>query len=250
MPTPAELGYRMPAEWHRHSATWLTWPKDPETWPDRVPQVQEIFLQMMAALAPHEVVNLLVDDEATEQSVRARCTFPGARNIRIHQIPTVDSWIRDYGPNFLINDTRGLAYNDWIFNSWGNKYEELKKDNSIPARLESLLQLPRFEPGIVMEGGSIEVNGAGCVLTTEQCLLNPNRNPDLSKDEIEQHLKDYLGVEKVLWLGEGIVGDDTDGHIDDIARFVGTDVIVCAVEDDPRTLTTNCCKKILSVYSK
>jgi len=266
MPTPAELGYRMPAEWHRHSATWLTWPKDPETWPDRVPQVQEIFLRMMAALAPHEIVNLLVDDEETEASVRSRCTFPGAENIRCHQIQTVDSWIRDYGPNFIVSDKQvsdklqfvddsakedfietsdklkfighqpghGLAYNDWVFNAWGNKYEELKKDDVIPGRLESLLRVPRFEPGIVMEGGSIEVNGVGCVLTTEQCLLNPNRNPQLSKDEIEQYLKNYLGVEKVLWLGEGIVGDDTDGHIDDIARFVAPDVIVCAVEEDPQ----------------
>ena len=250
----------MPAEWHRHSATWLTWPKDPETWPDRVPQVEEIFLQMMRALAPHEIVNLLVDDEEAGQSVRRRCAFPGAENIRCHQIPTVDSWIRDYGPNFIVSDKlqfvadsgkeppaesddklkfvgpqleQRLAYNDWIFNAWGNKYEELKQDDSIPARLESLLNLQRFEPGIVMEGGSIEVNGAGCVLTTEQCLLNPNRNPDLSKGGIEQHLKDYLGVEKVLWLCEGIVGDDTDGHIDDIARFVAPDLIVCTVEEDP-----------------
>ena len=233
MPTPAELGYHMPAEWHRHTATWLTWPKDPETWPDRVPQVEEIYLQMMAALAPHEIVNLLVDDPETEAAVHARCTFPGAENIRYHQIPTVDSWIRDYGPNFLINDTAELAYNDWIFNAWGNKYEALKRDNSIPARLESWLKAPRFEPGIVMEGGSIEVNGAGCVLTTEQCLLNSNRNPNLNRNEIEQYLKNYLGVEKVLWLGEGIVGDDTDGHIDDIARFVAPNVIVCAVEEDP-----------------
>jgi agmatine deiminase len=260
MPTPSEFGYHMPAEWHRHTATWLAWPKDPETWPARVPQVQEIFLQMMTALAPHEIVNLLVNDEATEQSVRARCVFPGAENIRIHQIPTVDSWIRDYGPNFLVSDKlqlvadlgkkpfpdpddklkfighqieSALAYNDWIFNAWGNKYEELKQDDSIPARLESLLKLPRFQPGIVMEGGSIEVNGAGCVLTTEQCLLNPNRNPDLSKGDIEQYLKDYLGVRKVLWLGEGIVGDDTDGHIDDIARFVSPNVIACAGEEDP-----------------
>ncbi|MEP6820530.1 MAG: agmatine deiminase family protein [bacterium] len=233
MPTPAELGYRMPAEWQRHTATWLTWPKDPETWPDRVPQVEEIYLLMMAALAPHEIVNLLVDNAETETAMRARCFFPGAQNIRYHQIPTVDSWIRDYGPNFLISDKAELAYNDWIFNAWGNKYEELKRDNSIPARLESLLKVPRFEPGIVMEGGSIEVNGAGCVLTTEQCLLNPNRNPNLSKNEIEQSLKNYLGVEKVLWLGEGIVGDDTDGHIDDVARFVAPNVITCAVEDDP-----------------
>jgi agmatine deiminase len=234
MPTPVEHGYRMPAEWHRHSATWLTWPKDPETWPDRVPQVQEIFLQMMAALAPNETVNLLVDDEETEVSVHRRCTFPGAENVRCHQIPTVDSWIRDYGPNFLINDKDGLAYNDWIFNAWGNKYEELKQDDSIPARLENLLKVPRFEPGIVMEGGSIEVNGEGCVLATEQCLLNSNRNRHLTKDEIEQYLKSYLGVEKVLWLGEGIIGDDTDGHIDDIARFVAPNVIVCTVEDDPQ----------------
>jgi agmatine deiminase len=237
MPTPAELGYHMPAEWQRHTATWLTWPKDPETWPDRVPQVQEIFLQMMAALAPHEVVNLLVDDEATETAVRKRCTFPGAENIRCHKITTVDSWIRDYGPNFLVSNNpkstaQPLAYNDWIFNAWGNKYEELKQDDSIPARLESLLNVPRFAPGIVMEGGSIEVNGAGCVLTTEQCLLNPNRNPHLNQTEIEQYLKGYLGVAKVLWLGEGIVGDDTDGHIDDIARFVAPNVIVCAVEED------------------
>jgi agmatine deiminase len=178
-------------------------------------------------------VNLLVDDVNAEQAVRRRCTFPGAENIRCHPIPTVDSWIRDYGANFLINETGGLAYNDWIFNAWGNKYEDLKKDDSIPARLEDLLKVPRFEPGIVMEGGSIEVNGAGCVLTTEQCLLNTNRNPDLSKEEIEEYLKDYLGVQKVLWLGEGIVGDDTDGHIDDIARFVAPEVIICAVEDDP-----------------
>ena len=234
MPTPAELGYRMPAEWHRHSATWLTWPKDPETWPDSVPQVEEIYIRMMAALVPHETVNLLVDDEETEASVRERCAFPDAANIRCHQIPTVDSWIRDYGPNFLLNDKGGLAYNDWIFNAWGNKYKELKKDDSIPARLERLLQVPRFEPGIVMEGGSIDVNGAGCLLTTEQCLLNPNRNPHLSKDEIEQYLKSYLGIEKVLWLGEGIVGDDTDGHIDDVARFIAPDVIVCALEEDPK----------------
>jgi agmatine deiminase len=160
-------------------------------------------------------------------------TFPGAANICCHQIPTVDSWIRDYGPNFLIDDTQGLAFNDWEFNAWGNKYEELKQDNAIPARLESLLKVPRFEPGIVMEGGSIEVNGAGCVLTTEQCLLNPNRNPDSNTDQIEQFLKQYLGVAKVLWLGEGIVGDDTDGHIDDIARFAAPGVIVCAVEEDP-----------------
>ena len=231
--TPAVLGFHMPAEWHPHHSTWLSWPKDPETWPDRVTQVEEIYLQMIAALAPHEIVNLLVDDKKTEQTVRGKCGPAIAANIRFHHLETVDAWIRDYGPNFLIGLDGELAYNDWIFNAWGNKYEELKKDDSIPSRLESILKLRRFSPGIVMEGGSIEVNGAGCVLTTEQCLLNRNRNPGLSQAEIEQHLKDYLGVTKVLWLGEGIVGDDTDGHIDDIARFVAQNVIVCAVEEDP-----------------
>lgn len=256
--TPAGLGYHMPAEWRRHTATWLSWPKDPETWPDRVPQVENIFLQMMAALSPHETVNLLVDDEASEATVRARCDFKSAENVHFHRLPTVDSWIRDYGPNFLVrsardtefpigadsevvlaseNDTlkfaQPLAYNDWIFNAWGNKYEDLKKDDSIPARLENVLKAPRFEPGIVMEGGSIEVNGAGVVLTTEQCLLNRNRNPHLNREQIEQYLKVYLGVRKVLWLAEGIVGDDTDGHIDDLARFVSPTKLVCAVEEDP-----------------
>ncbi|HYV83134.1 MAG TPA: agmatine deiminase family protein [Pyrinomonadaceae bacterium] len=231
--TPSELGFRMPAEWHPHHSTWLTWPKDPETWPDRVTQVEEIYLEMISALTPHEIVNLLVDDDQTEQVVRSRCSAATASRIRFHHLQTVDSWIRDYGPNFLIGPNSDGAFNDWIFNAWGNKYEVLKQDDTVPQRLESFLKMKRFSPGIVMEGGSIEVNGAGCVLTTEQCLLNPNRNPDLSREEIEQYLKGYLGVTKVLWLGEGIVGDDTDGHIDDIARFAASDVIVCAVEDDP-----------------
>lgn len=231
--TPAELGFRMPAEWHPHHSTWLTWPKDPETWPDRVTQVQAIYLDMIAALAPYEIVDLLVDDDETERHVREQCGPAAASRVRFHHIQTVDAWIRDYGPNFLLGPNGEGAFNDWTFNAWGNKYEALKQDDSVPRHLQPLLKLRMFSPGIVMEGGSIEVNGAGCVLTTEQCLLNPNRNPDLSRAEIEQHLKDYLGVTKVLWLGEGIVGDDTDGHIDDIARFVAHDVIVCAVEDDP-----------------
>jgi agmatine deiminase len=232
--TPSEFGFYMPAEWHPHSATWLTWPTDPETWPDRVERVEEIYLEIIAALAPNEIVNLLVDDAVTEQGVRRRCQFPAGHNVRFHQIPTVDSWIRDYGPNFLVSrDGTKAAFNDWIFNAWGNKYEALEQDDQIPRVLEPIVGLPRFEPRIVLEGGAIDVNGDGCVLTTEQCLLNPNRNPQLSRDEIEVYLKNYLGVVKVLWLGEGIVGDDTDGHIDDIARFVAPNTIVCAIEDDP-----------------
>ncbi len=231
--TPRELGFYMPAEWHAHAATWLAWPKDPETWPDRVERAEAAFLEIIMALAPHETVYLLVDDETAEQSVRARCCFPGSDNVRTIRLEYVDSWIRDYGPNFLIDGRGRLAYNDWVFNAWGDKYEELKRDDAIPKQLQNVLDVPRFEPGIVLEGGSIEVNGAGVVMTTEQCLLNPNRNPHLDRADVEKYLRDYLGVEKVLWLGEGIIGDDTHGHIDDIARFVAPDTIVCALEDDP-----------------
>ncbi|HKG98001.1 MAG TPA: agmatine deiminase family protein, partial [Pyrinomonadaceae bacterium] len=127
--TPAALGFRMPAEWHPHESTWLTWPKDPETWPDRVTHVEEIYLQMISALIPHETVDLLIDDEETEQKVRARSGAPA--RIRFHHIKTVDSWIRDYGPNFLIGRNGEAAFNDWIFNAWGNKYEELKRDDGV-----------------------------------------------------------------------------------------------------------------------
>jgi agmatine deiminase len=234
MTTPAALGYRMPAEWHRHAATWLTWPKDPITWPDRVPQVQAIFVRMIELLAEHEVVNLLVDDEETKAAVTQRFTWPQARNVRVHVIPTVDSWIRDYGPNFLVNEAGATAFNHWGFNAWGGKYETLLADARVPTRLAPLLDgVPRFEPGLILEGGSIDVNGAGIVLTTEQCLLNKNRNPEVGREEIERTLCDYLGVRQVLWLGEGVAGDDTDGHIDDIARFVAVDTIVTAVEEDP-----------------
>src|SRR5258708_1661869 len=161
----------------------------------------------MGGVGTQETVYLLVDDAAAEAAVRKRCTFFGFENIRFHQLPTVDSWIRDYGPNFLVRELSGelqlveqrLAYNDWIFNAWGNKYEELKKDDTIPTRLQNIIEAPRFEPGIVLEGGSIEVNGAGCVLMTEQCLLNANRNPQLDRSEIERHLHEYLGTQKVLW---------------------------------------------------
>jgi agmatine/peptidylarginine deiminase len=137
------------------------------------------------------------------------------------------------GKNYPARIERGeLGFNDWIFNAWGDKYESLKHDDEIPSRLEHVLRVPRFQPSMVLEGGSIDVNGTGLVLTTKQCLLNANRNPQLSRAEIEQKLKDFLGVEKVLWLGEGISGDDTDGHIDDIARFVAEDTIVCALEED------------------
>ncbi|AMY09883.1 Agmatine deiminase [Luteitalea pratensis] len=233
--TPAALGYRMPAEWQPHAATWLTWPKDPATWPDRVPAVQEIFLQFIDALTPHERVCLLVDNADVAEDVRQRCHGRAARLEHLQLIPieTVDSWIRDYGPNFLLGPAQQLAFNHWRFNAWGGKYESLMRDASVPARLDELAGVMKFEPGLVLEGGSIDVNGAGTVLTTEQCLLHPNRNPGVTKADLEASLRAYLGVQQVVWLGEGIEGDDTDGHVDDITRFVGPDTIVTAVEDDP-----------------
>ncbi|MBI1871298.1 MAG: agmatine deiminase family protein [Chlamydiae bacterium] len=228
----------MPAEWAPHEGTWLSWPKDPITWPEQLPEVEEIYTQMIEYLTPNEKVFLLVNDETTQQKVLQKVKSKNiqSQNLIIHKIPTVDVWIRDYGPNFLIRQngsSQELAYNHWIFNAWGNKYEELKKDTAIPQQLKPLLNIPSFEPGIVLEGGSIDVNGSGTCLTTEQCLLTPTRNPHLKKSEIENTLKDFLGVSNVIWLGVGIVGDDTDGHVDDIVRFVNPNTVVCALEEDP-----------------
>lgn len=226
----------MPPEWAHHEATWLTWPKDPITWPDRVEQAREAFAQMIEALTPHEKVNLLVDDEACEEEARKILKEKNILwgNLIFRRIPTVDSWIRDYGPIFVRDDQGQARVLDFIFNAWGDKYEVLKKDDHIPLAIAPLLDLPLVDVPLVLEGGSIDVNGKGSLLTTEQCLLNKNRNPSLTKKQIEEYLVKYLGAKNILWLGEGIEGDDTDGHVDDITRFVSEDTLVTAVEEDPR----------------
>ncbi len=236
-PSPNRLGYRMPAEWEPHAATWLAWPHNVETWPDQLPEVQAIYVQLIEALQAHETVHLLVPDAATATSVQAmlkqRTTL---QQVVLHTYPTVDAWLRDSGPTFVTStqpSNAPLAAVDWQYNAWGGKYPEMFADNAIPQYMASKLNLPRFEPGIVLEGGSIDVNGLGTCLTTEQCLLNSNRNPHLQRRDIERYLYDYLGVRHTIWLGEGIAGDDTDGHIDDIARFVGPKTVVCAWTNDP-----------------
>lgn len=236
--TPRSLGYAMPAEWLPHRATWLAWPNNRETWPTQLETVREVWVRMMHVLAPNEQVILLVNDEPSEQDVLSRLKNVGAfmANISILRIPTVDVWIRDYGPTFLVR-TDGenlLALNDWIFNGWGRKYQAYEDDDRIAKDIASLLKVPVFNHPVVLEGGSIEVNGAGTCLTTEQCLLNRNRNPHMSRGEIEWFLKEALGVSHMVWLGEGIVGDDTDGHIDDIARFINPLTVVCVLEADSR----------------
>jgi agmatine deiminase len=232
--SPLSLGYSMPAEWARHGATWLSWPHNQETWPTSLEKVRDIWIQMVCALAPHEQVYLLVNDEAAEQDVTGRLKKAGAAmgNVTLLKIPTIDVWMRDYGPTFITRDSsdQPLACNDWIFNGWGGKYKAYEDDDRVAREIAPLLKIPVFEHDIVLEGGSIEVNGAGTCLTTEQCLLNTNRNPHLSRDEIEERLKESLGVTHLVWLGEGIAGDDTDGHIDDIARFVDPTTIVCVLE--------------------
>jgi agmatine deiminase len=232
--TPRSLGYSMPAEWMPHRATWLAWPHNRETWPTQLETVREVWVRMLQVLALGEQVVLLVNDEQTRQDVILRLKNVGAvmKNILIVKIPTVDVWMRDYGPTFLTRagSENPLAFNDWIFNGWGRKYRAYEDDDRVAKDIASLLQVPTFNHSVVLEGGSIEVNGAGTCLTTEQCLLNRNRNPDMSRGEIEQFLKDALGASHLIWLAEGVTGDDTDGHIDDIARFVNPMSVVCVLE--------------------
>ena len=234
--TPSALGYRMPAEWEPHAATWLSWPnKDGISFPDAYHAVMPALAQMVDALADSEPVNINVRDGDDEAQVRAILKKHRARaeHVTFHHIPTNEPWCRDHGPMFL---TRGeeprLAVVDWDYNAWGWKYPPFDDDDEVPRQIAELLKLPVYKPEMVLEGGSIDVNGTGTLLTTTSCLLNPNRNPDLTKAEIEQRLKDFIGVKNVLWLGDGIEGDDTDGHIDDLTRFVGKDTVVTVIEED------------------
>jgi len=230
--TPRELGYRMPAEWHPHAATWLSWPRpDGISFPDRYQEVLPTFGEIVRTIVPHEPVHINVRSEEVESI--ARRTVGEAPNVFYHRIPSCEPWCRDHGPIFV---TRGhqLAMVDWRYNAYGNKYPLHDDDDALPQRVADLLGLPLFSPGIVMEGGSIDVNGHGTLLTTTSCLLNPNRNPHLNQQQIEQYLRDYLGVSNVLWLGDGIAGDDTDGHVDDLARFVDPHTVVAVIEQDPQ----------------
>ena len=237
--SPAQLGYRMPAEWAPHRGTWLSWPHREESWPGKFSPVPGIFAEIVRHLAPNEEVHINVRDRAFEAEVRAVLRTAQIRfgNIFFHHNPTNDAWCRDHGPCFIQRQVAGRveeAVVDWGYNAWGGKYPPFDDDDVVPTRIAGELRLPVFHPGIVMEGGSLDVNGRGTLLTTESCLLNPNRNPGLSRDEIERSLRDYLGVRHILWLGDGIEGDDTDGHVDDLARFVDETTVVTVVERDPR----------------
>jgi agmatine deiminase len=227
----------MPAEWENHSAVWLSWPYDTQSFP-HLEKAENAFAEFIKEIHTDEKVELQVIDDAMKEKVIPLLEERGVDlgRINFHLADYADIWFRDYGPLFITNrETKELAMTKWIFNAWGNKYRTLLKDNETPHRINETLKLKIFEPGIVMEGGSIEVNGHGTLMTTEQCLLNKNRNPKLKREEIEKYLSDYLGVRHFIWLKKGIEGDDTDGHIDDIARFVNENTVLCAYEEDPKS---------------
>ena len=237
--TPRELGFTMPPEWAPHDATWLSWPRrDGISFPGAYDSVPPVYAEFIRVLTRGEDVHINVWDEGMENDIRSALCSAQVQSDRVHfhRFPAYEPWCRDHGPIFLKRSTpQGpeRAVVDWAYNAWGGKYPPFDLDDAVPTHVADLRGLPLFNPGIVMEGGSIDVNGAGTVLTTEACLLNPNRNPHLSQSQIESYLKDYLGLSQVLWLGDGIVGDDTDGHVDDLARFVSENTIVTIVEQDP-----------------
>jgi agmatine deiminase len=234
--TPAALDYRMPAEWEPHAATWLSWPRrEGISFPDSFDRVMPALRAMIEALIESEQVCINVCNGAHEAEAREVLRGLPMERILFHSIPTNEPWCRDHGPIFLTRDRDPkLAVVDWDYNAWGNKYPPFDLDEVVPTRLAQILNVPVFYPRMILEGGAIDVNGASALLTTESCLLNPNRNPNLRREEIEQRLRDFLGVREILWLGDGIAGDDTDGHIDDLARFVSERTVVTVVEDDPK----------------
>ena len=242
--TPRSLGYRMPAEWEPHAATWLAWPHNAADWPGRFHPIPWVYCDIVRHLSHVEDVHLLVQDSAAEQRARGMLMRTGAQldRVHFHQWPTNRIWMRDSGPIFVTNG-EGVAITNWRFNAWA-KYQDWQLDDQLPAKAGELLHLPSFTPKssahrVVLEGGSIDVNGQGTLITTEECLLSDvqQRNPGLSREDLENVFHHYLGIDQVLWMNRGIAGDDTHGHVDDITRFVGDRTIVTVTE--PNTADEN-----------
>ena len=234
--TPAALGFRMPAEWEPQVAVWLSWPHNLATWPGHFRPIPAKFAEIVAHISRYEEVRINVAEPLQQRawSLIAKAKAVLSR-VTLYDHPTNDAWCRDHGPIFVKNDQTGeVAITDWEHNAWGGKYPPFDLDNTVPPNIAAALGFRRFEKKMIMEGGSLDVNGAGLLLTTESCLLNKNRNPTMSKTAIERALRDYLGVQTIYWLGDGIVGDDTDGHIDDMTRFFSVDGIVTATESNKK----------------
>ena len=235
MTTPRRAGFRMPAEWEPHQATWIAWPHNRDDWPGRFAPILWVYGEIVRKLSRVERVRILIRDAALEGQARSILKKVGANldAVEFWPCPTNRVWTRDYCPLFLRNPKGALAATGWRFNAWA-KYDDWQLDAAVPQRLARKLRLPLWEPGMVLEGGSIDVNGRGLLLTTEECLLSPvqARNPGMSRAAIERKLRDYLGAERVIWLRHGIAGDDTHGHVDDLARFVSPDTVAVASEAD------------------
>jgi len=234
--TPKELGYYFPAEFAPHEATWLSWPHKEASWPGKIDAIYPYYAQFINVLSQSEKVRINVANEAMKAFALKYIEQAGAdlSQVEFYFHPTNDAWCRDHGPAYLVNPNaeNKKVIVDWGYNAWGGKYPPFDLDDVIPTLIGKQFNIPVFHPGIVMEGGSVEFNGAGTLLTSTACLLNPNRNPHLNQDQIEGYLRNYYGVEQILWVDEGVVGDDTDGHIDDTVRFVNEDTVLTVVEED------------------
>lgn len=229
----SKKGFYFPSEWQKHDATWLTFPINTDTWENRFDKIFPAYFNLIKTIAESEEVRINANDSKTISLINEKLQFfeIPSNNIKLFQHKSNDSWCRDHGPAFLLNKTNNeKIIIDWNYNAWGGKYPPYDDDNNIPKKIGEALGLKVVSPGIVMEGGSVEFNGAGTLLTSRSCLLNPNRNPHLNQQQIEKYLRDYYCVEQVLWVNDGIVGDDTDGHIDDTIRFVSENTVLCMIE--------------------
>ncbi len=226
----------MPAEWEPHEATWIAWPHNEEDWPGRFAPIPWVYGEIVRKLSQVEKVRILIQNEEAEASAQEVLQMCGGmlENVEFFRVETDRVWARDFAPLFIRNAAGSVAAAKWQFNGWA-KYENHQRDEAAGLLIPDLVQKPVWRPGMVLEGGSIDVNGQGLVLTTEECLLSPvqARNPELSRGEVEQRMSDYLGLDRVLWLRNGIAGDDTHGHVDDLARFTDAETVVIVQEDDP-----------------
>lgn len=251
--TPKQLGFHFPAEFAPHTATWLSWPHKEASWPGKTETIFPVYAEFIKHVAEGERVNVNVANETMKQKAIAHLEKAGAnlQQVNFFFHPTNDAWCRDHGPAFLIHKTeKKKMVVDWGYNAWGGKYPPYDLDDVVPTLIAKHYGLPVVHPGIVMEGGSVDFNGRGTVLTTTSCLLNPNRNPHLNQQQIEQYLVDFYGVSNILWLGDGIVGDDTDGHIDDLTRFVNEDTVVTVMEENQRDENYQPLKENLEMLQK
>jgi agmatine deiminase len=235
-PTPKQLGYYFPAEFEPHTATWLSWPHKEESWPGKIQTIYPYYCQFIKELTASERVCINVNDEAMKKSAidHLQTASVDLNKVEFFFHPTNDAWCRDHGPAFLINpkaDKKKIII-DWNYNAWGNKYPPYDLDDVIPTLIAKHYNIPVYYPGIIMEGGSVDFNGKGTLITSTACLLNQNRNPDFNQEQIENYLVNYYGVDQILWVNEGIAGDDTDGHIDDTVRFVNEDTVLAVVEEN------------------